>query len=257
MDEIRKDETRKDETIKENITYKITDTSLVIDKLTTKRKPFFVHIPKNMGNFIYQNYGELLYSDMPWTKNGKTKYYGLYDSIYEYYNLYKIPHKRPLKPTPYDHSVSIDHLTPLEMIQLNVWRENPNPYIFFSIVREPIDRFLSLCNYWDVSPEQLIYNMERIDLLKMTKYNLYQHFRPQSDYIEDMKRLTPHCRIFSMNKKNEIRDFLAGYFPEKVVDYDERVYHSRDKYTVEMISLKNMNFIKNYYKKDIELFQTL
>jgi hypothetical protein len=255
------DKTRKDETTRENITYKITnDTPITMNKtVTIERKPFFVHIPKNMGNFIYQNYGELphSYSDVSWTKNGKTKYYGLYDSIYEYYNLYKIPYKRPSKSTPYDHSVSIDHLTPLEMIQLNVWRENPNQYIFFSIVREPIDRFISLCNYWDVPPEQLIYNMERIDLLKMTKYNLYQHFRPQSDYIEDMKRLTPHCHIFSMNKKNEIRDFLAGYFPDKIVDYDERVYHSRDKYTVDMISLKHMNFIKTYYEKDMELFQTL
>jgi hypothetical protein len=97
--------------------------------------PFFVHIPKNMGNFIYRNYFQV-----------DDEYYGMYESIYQYYEKFNIPYNHTIQYTPYNTRLSIDHLTPLEMVNLRIIN-NPNQYIFFAIMREPVDRFISLCNY--------------------------------------------------------------------------------------------------------------
>jgi len=212
-------------------------------------KPFFVHIPKNMGNFIYQKYYDI-------KKEDKNKFYGFYDSIVEYYKTYKFPYI--IENNNNYKSISIDHLTPHELLNLGIMKPSESSkYIFFAIMREPLDRFISLCNYWDVPPNQLIYNITKINLLKQTAYNLFQHLRPQNDYINDIKRVTNKYRIFSMNKKNQIRDFLATYFPNKSVNFEEKVYHSRDKYNTSMLSRENMNFINKYYKDDFQLFRQL
>jgi hypothetical protein len=218
--------------------------------LTKKRTNplFFVHIPKNMGNFIYKNYLNVGQTD-------KTRFYGLYDSIYNYFNIMNIKFSKNSLLDLYDSTISIDHLTPFELLKLHIMNlEESNQYFYIAILREPMERFLSLCNYWDISPNQLIYNISKIDILKKTKYNLYQHLRPQSDYINDLKHITHNYRIFTMAKKGELRDFLLEYFPDKNVDFEERVYKSRDKYNESMLSNENKIFIHKYYKEDFNLF---
>jgi hypothetical protein len=208
-------------------------------------KPFFVHIPKNMGNFIYQNYF-----------GGENRFYGMTDSMEEYYEKYNIAIP-PNLPENYrtTSSISIDHLTPLELLQLGIMNaEESKEYIFFAIVREPMERFISLCNYWDVPPVQLIYNISKIDSLKKTRYNLFQHLRPQSDYIADMKRVFLDSRVFSMGRKDDIRDFLSEYFPEKNVDFGEKIHSSREKYDISMLTRENIQFLRKYYRDDFALF---
>jgi len=214
--------------------------------------PFFIHIPKNMGNFIYRRYYYLQQTD-------KTPFYGMYDSIHHYYDTHKIPRPKRSSPPPYNTTSSIDHLTPVELFQLGILKPlDLKRYVFFAILREPIDRFISLCNYWDLTPDEMIYNIQNIHLLKGTKYNLYQHLRPQSDYVADMKRIAPqNHRLFSMDKKEEIKAFLLLFFPDKRINYDEKVYHSRDKYTAEMLSPEHVAFLHAYYGEDMELYRSL
>jgi hypothetical protein len=213
-------------------------------------KPFFVHIPKNMGNFIYQKYFDIGH-------DFQTRYYGFVDSIDDYYRKYDISIPTNL-PENYrtTASISIDHLTPLELLQLGIMNtEESKEYVFFAIVREPMERFISLCNYWDVPPIQLIYNISKIHLLKKTRYNLFQHLRPQSDYIADMKRISLESRVFSMNCKDDIRDFLLEYFPERKVDFGEKIYSSgREKYNISMLTRENIQFLRKYYRDDFALF---
>lgn len=218
--------------------------------VSNTRKPtslYFIHIPKNMGNFIYRNYFDLNQED-------KTRFYGLYDSIYNYYDMHNMKYNKLIDTEPYP-SVSIDHLTLLELVNLRIMNYyQVQKYLFFAIIREPVDRFISLCNYWDVSPDQLIYNIERIHLLKKSKYNLFQHLRCQSDYIYSIHRVTKNYRIFSMDKRDEIREFLKTYFPDKDVNFEEKIYPSREKYTKSSLSRKNIDFLNNYYKTDFELY---
>jgi hypothetical protein len=209
--------------------------------------PYFVHIPKNMGNFIYKNYYNINQTD-------KTRFYGLYDSIYDYYDTYGIPYSKKDENIVYNSTISIDHLTLEELLNLGIlFKKDLEERFVFAIVREPIDRFISLCNYWNVPPNQIIYNITKIHLLKKMKYNLYQHFRPQSDYIKDIKKHAKKYRIFFMNKPHEIRDVLATYFPDKQVDFGEKIYKSRDTYNRSMLSRENMAFLQNYYREDFLL----
>jgi hypothetical protein len=211
--------------------------------------PFFVHIPKNMGNFIYQKYYGLKQDD-------KTRLYGLYDSLYDYYTTHGIAIDTGAINHP---SVSIDHLTPLELLNLGIITPTESAqHIYFAIMREPMERFISLCNYWDVPPIQLIYNMTKMTALKRTKYNLFQHFRPQSDYINDIVATGKPYRIFSIHQKKEMRDFLSVYFPDKdSIDMEEKIYPSRNKYHLSMVSRENLHFLQKYYREDIARFYAL
>lgn len=233
-----------------------------------KLKLFFVHIPKNMGNFIYKNYPVLeqpsLDASLPTVVDvssslvrERTRFYGLYDSIYEYYDTYGMNYNRAVDTEPYL-SVSVDHLTLFELVKLRIINYHNVPkYFFFAIMREPVDRFVSLCNYWDVSPDQLIYNIQRIDKLRESKYNLFQHLRCQSDYIYAIQRFTKNYRIFRMDKRDEIRGFMKIYYPESEVNFEGKIYPSREKYTKSSLLPRNILFIQKYYKSDFELYRSL
>lgn len=210
--------------------------------MSSSLKPFFVHIPKNMGTFIYEKF---------YNSESDTKFYGLYDSIEEYAKKHTITHNI-LNNTK---QISIDHLTPFELLRLGILTEEECKAIFFLILREPVKRFISLCNYWDISPDTLIYNITKIDVLKKTRYNLFQHFRPQSDYIHETLKVSPNLRIFSMDNKTEIIEFLKENFPEKNVDFSEKIYAStRLIYTISSLTEKHMNFIHDYYREDFVWF---
>jgi hypothetical protein len=224
------------------------------------KKPFFIHIPKNMGNFIYKHYYGL-------EQNSKTVLYGMYDSIDEYYQENHLA--VPIVEEPYYHTrISIDHLTPWELDHLNILQQLPNFDIknttWFMIIRDPLERFISLCNYWNVPPNQLIYNITKIEELKHSKYNLYQHLRPQHDYLEDTQKLIGYreeesqkIKIFSMKDKEGICEFLRSYSENTDIHYNEPVYASRKFYRRDMLTRENIAFIKKYYRKDFLLYETL
>jgi hypothetical protein len=205
--------------------------------------PFFIHIPKNMGTFIYKSYYE------------KTNhFYGMYDSIQDYYKKHDPHLLSRTHASFYNTTISIDHLTPVELMELGLLTPmDLERYVFFAIVREPIDRFISLCNYWNIPPFQMIYNINQLQKLKQTKYNLFQHLRPQSDYVDDIKQM-PHHFVFSMNKKDEIKEFMSLYFPNQSVDFNQKKNPSKNCFHSSMLSNDQIRFLQNYYKRDIHLF---
>lgn len=216
---------------------------------------FLIHIPKNMGTFIYKNYFNVF------NKEYNEKYFGIYEGIEEYlqHKITSINNKIFPRGIPKT-TISIDHLTLGELLELKILSEEDlNNKLFFSIMREPIERFISLCNYWDVPPEQLIYNITKLNILKETKYVLYQHLRPQADYIRDLQTRAPtNHRIFTMNDIEELEYFIKPFYPENyIVDFNDKIYHSREKYTIDTLTNQNMKFIRKYYKDDIKLWNQL
>ena len=218
------------------------------------KTPFFIHIPKNMGNFVYKHYGK------------NPAYFGLYNSIYEYYDAYKIPNRRTLnsfypgtKNPPYNSTISIDHLTLKEMVHLRILSIT-KPMLFYMIFREPIQRFISLCNYWNLSPKEIIYNIQRIAHHRQNKFVLYQHLRPQMDYVKDTQQIVsenPFCsyQILKMNKMDDMRNFFEREYPSVVSpNFNEKIYKSKETYTVADLTEKDYAFLRVYYHDDFVFY---
>ena len=100
---------------------------------------FFIHIYKTMGttiyNFLSQEY--------------KKKYYG-WKTLDDYEKINNIKLKPNIKKHFTTKPLSIDHLTIDEMLRLGILTQKDiKSFVFICIIREPIDRFISICNYED------------------------------------------------------------------------------------------------------------
>jgi hypothetical protein len=214
---------------------------------------FFIHIPKNMGTCIQQN--------LPLNQS---QYWGEIPNIESYYNSRLADaRRRPAfsQQACYRVPMSIDHLTCSELFQLGILNVR-EPRHFFMIMREPVSRFLSLCNYWNISPDQLIVNIRERNVRKTQNYMLFQHIRPQADYIDDclqvVERFPEHrCSIFFMGSPrfSDFLDFCKIHFGV-FGNFDEPTLVSEKKTTVMSLTTEHFNFIREYYARDFELFDT-
>lgn len=199
-----------------------------------------------MGTFILNKYFDDEYRRL---------YYGMYESLDKYY---QIVHKKqihiPSSIIPSKSRFSVDHLTLTELTNIGILKDSKSRF-YFAIIREPIERFISLCNYWNTDPKTLIYNITKIHLLKQTHYLLFSHLRPQCDYINDLQKNGYSYRLFTMKRKEEIQVFLRDNFPNiPVPDFTEKVYASKEKYTVCDLGQIELSFLQNYYREDIHLY---
>jgi hypothetical protein len=204
-----------------------------------------------MGSFIYKNVVHKGRVNVT-----KSRYYGMYESMYQYYNANS--YKNLSKNTYPNNQVSINHLTPTELLKLQILSPTQAQSLtFFTIMREPFERFVSLCNYWQVVPNKMVNTIKRREQMKFKNYVAFQHTRPQSDFIRNIQQM-PKYRIFTMNHLGELQQFLRENIPSiDSLDFTEKVCKSEDVYTIRSISNEDMAFLREYYRDDIILYDEL
>ena len=166
---------------------------------------FFIHNYKTLGTTIY--------SQLPKEYN---------DLYYGFRNLKDVEIKNPniiLNPN-YDKKKknSLDHHHVDKMIDMGFLKKDLSKIKFMMIVRDPIDRFLSICNFHKISPENLIYKLKnKID------DNFYQNKFIKSKHNLDII-------IFKMNNKKGIINFFKNYNIN--INLDKKMNVSIKKYSI-------------------------
>lgn len=215
---------------------------------------YFIHIPKNMGTCIYHFEPTLKGTE---SNSNQCKYYGMYNNIEDYRKQNNIVKSNKTK---IQSSFSIDHCTLLELYEIGTLTEYEiqNKH-FILIFRDPIDRIYSLCKYWNITPEQLRYNIEHIDELEKRNYILLQHFQPQINYIDFSGIPFPiKYTIFPMNETgiDNLSTLLQNIEIKK-----NRINSSRTENIINyrhlFIQKKDTLFFENYYKQDIIFWNQL
>ena len=184
---------------------------------------YFIHIPKNMGTLIHYN--------LPIKYN--KKYYG-----------------RGLLNNKY-FLTSRDHILIDDMIKIEP-KIKKLPII--AIIREPIDRFISICNYLDITPNTAI---QRCKLFKNetypTKNNYMNFFIPQVNFIKSNYKL--NLSLFTLENKNGIIKWFDSYNVK--LDLSIKLNSSKKKYKQENLTNSQIQFLEKFYKDDINLYEKL
>jgi len=112
---------------------------------------------------------------------------------------------------------------------------------FMMIVREPLERFISICNFQQNSPAEVIQQ------LKTNKYDIYYQYKfVQSKYNLNIKTI-------KMTNTKGIIDWFSKF--NKTIDLSRHDNVSVKKYRMDDLSPEDIVFLTKHYEKDYELFR--
>ena len=191
-------------------------------KKNNKRiKPFyFIHIPKNMGTLVHYN--------LP--KSYNDKYY-----MFGYLNNNLLFSMR--------NHILIDDLIKYDSALLDL------PMI--AILREPITRFISICNFIQVNPKYVISLCKRFGHTTYPSiYNLFNTILPQIKFITSKYNL--NIQVFRLEDKINIRNAFLKY--DLDIDYNKKINESKETYSINNLTKDDLDFLNNYYNEDIKLY---
>ena len=184
---------------------------------------YFIHIPKNMGTLIHYN--------LP--KKYNKKYYGSGLLNNKYYFTCR------------------DHILINDMIKIEP-KIKKIPII--AIIREPIQRFMSICNYLHIDPDSAI---QKCKLFRNESYptfkNSFNFFIPQVNFIKSDYKLD--LSLFTLENKKGIINWFDSVNVK--IDLSKKLNSSRKIYKKENLTDLQMQFLKFFYKNDINLYQKL
>lgn len=110
---------------------------------------------------------------------------------------------------------------------------------FMMIVREPIERFISICNFEKIEPQKLL------NELKNNNRNYFQHtFMVNKHNIK--------VKTIKMNNKTSIINFFKQFNIN--LDLNVKLNVSEKKYTINDLSKNDISFLKKFYRKDYFLY---
>ena len=216
----------------------------------------FIHIPKNAGSTINDS--------LP--KDFKKKYYGLCwgrGQIDKYLKQNNIEYDENCHKTFVNRAtVSIDHLTLSELLLYKIiTKEELMDVETIVVIRDPIDRFISMCNMQKKEPKNLINSLKRFSRMPHPREWHHQHCRTQTSFFEGLD--------FDINLKlidfKDTKAIVNAFKKHGVdVDMDKRVFASKKdeeeyekKYSKENLDENDLNFLNDYFSKDIELYNNL
>ena len=147
-----------------------------------------------------------------------------------------------LLPFSYQKPVSIDHIHLDQLIELNILpKHQVNKISFAMIVRDPIERFISICNFHNTSPAQIIENLKN-----KTGDNFYQFkllINSHNINIKTIKMVNAKSIVDWFNKFNV------------KMDLTKRLNVSTKKYAITDLKPEEFNFLKEFYKEDFKLYE--
>lgn len=191
-------------------------------------KFYFIHNFKVMGTTIY--------SQLP--KKYNKRFYGE-KTLKEYEKINKIILKEDVFNK--NINISIDHIQIDNLFNLGILKEEDKKRKYMMIVRDPISRFISICNFTHTSPDDLLY--------KIKKNNTEDHFY-QYTFVENKNNI--NIVTYKMSSTELIKKYFAKFNID--INFDKKKNISSKKYSTKDISIEDVEFLKEYYKKDYELY---
>lgn len=200
--------------------------------------PFFlIHNYKVLGTTIYSqlphSYNSLLYGHQT-LKNIMTNNRGLV--LNKFYNI--------------DHKLSIDHLHIDTILDIGLIKIPIHKIKFIMIVREPIERFVSICNYHYYHSEHRNKTMKQhIELLKRNIGDDYF----QHKFIKSRHNI--NVKLYKMEDREGIKNFFKQFNIDINLNIKENC--SKRLYSIRDISPEDMIFLKRFYKEDYQLYNSI
>jgi hypothetical protein len=190
---------------------------------------FFIHVYKNLGTTIHkqlpENYNRRFYYQKNfrvWERDND-----------QFLNVDKFFSK--------DEILSIDHIKIDELFDLGIIDEiDVENRKFLGIVREPIDRFLSICNFNNITPNELI---------RTFKYKTHT----QTSFF--LTKLPIDLTLILMEEKNLITDWFKNFGVE--IDLNKHFNVSERKYSRSDLSNEQIDKIKHLFFDDFILYEKL
>jgi hypothetical protein len=137
--------------------------------------------------------------------------------------------------------VSIDHIHIDTLIYLNIIEKRKIPKTsFMMIIRNPIERFLSICNFDKISPKALIEKLEN-----GIGDNFFQYKLINNNHGIKVK-------LFKLENKLGIKKWFSNF--NQNINLNQQKNVSKKLYTYQNLSKFDLEFLKNFYKKDFELY---
>ena len=201
-----------------------TDFAFSYKKNNKRIKPFyFIHIPKNMGTLVHYN--------LPETYNDK--YY-----MFGYLNNNLLFSMR--------NHILIDDLIKYDSALLDL------PMI--AILREPITRFISICNFIQVNPKYVIGLCKKFGHTTYPSiYNLFNTILPQIKFLTSKHNL--NIQVFRLEDKINIRNAFLKY--DLDIEFNKKINESKKTYSINNLTKDDLDFLNNYYNEDIKLYLRL
>jgi hypothetical protein len=202
-------------------------------KTTRDRSPFFfVHTYKNLGTTIVLQ----LY------KEYRTRFFGN-----KTLDTWEIENEELLnneaKTTLFKEKnklISIDHIKIDDMVSLGILDEwDLNNRKFLSIVREPIDRFLSMCNYLKKHPKEMM-----------------RYLKPWHKQISSFESVhSINTTLILMEKPQLIEQWFEQL--DVKITLDKKLNVSNKQYFIDDISDDNLEKIRKFFEDDFKLYERL
>ena len=201
----------------------------IIDVTLMKKLLLFIHIPKTGGTYIENEFLKNGYLVGQYLKNG---------SFY-------IDNFRCNKwhtPTKYLHDIDF------------------NNFIVFTVVRDPMSRFLSEVNY---SKFPYYYREKIKDINTFIRYYFKSdkitydgdcHLVPQIEYFRDKNGKKIENVLKQENLNEDLEIFIKKFNLDIVLSYSKE-NEKRENYSLNDISHENLMLLKKIYRKDIELLK--
>ena len=173
----------------------------------------FVHIPKTAGMYVYENFykrGFKMQEPLGRIVDGVTIQHVLAKQAFEIYKNYNIAKS-------------------------------------FCIVRHPIHRLVSECNYHGTYGSEINSCAKKIFELYRNNSSSYRdnHIRPQSDFINEQ---TVYFK-YENGVDTAINKFFADIDGELIHD-NTVVNASKKRYNIEQLNDETINMIREFYKED-------
>ena len=123
-----------------------------------------------------------------------------------------------------------------------------------AIIREPITRFISICNFIQVHPKYVIGLCKRFAHSKYPSiYNLFNTILPQIKFITSKHNL--NIQVFRLEDKINIRNAFLKY--DLNIDSNKKMNESKETYSINNLTKDDLDFLNNYYNEDIKLYLRL
>jgi hypothetical protein len=202
-------------------------------KITRDRSPFFfVHTYKNLGTTVISQLHE----------EYRVRFFGNKTlDTWEIENEESLDHETKANLfKEKDKLISIDHIKIDDLLSLGILDEwDLNNRRFLSIVREPISRFLSMCNYLKKHPKEMM-----------------RYLKPWHKQTSSFESAHPIDVTLMLMEKPKLIEQWFEQFNLKIT-LDKKLNVSNKQYFVDDICKEDLEKIKKFFEDDFKLYEKL